>query len=79
MAAAAAEAAGKLPRAAGTRGVRKTPEKEQLVHCHFDLRKTPEEKMIVRDRYQLHLCSLWRFKCNLTFLPQRYLHKRECV
>jgi hypothetical protein len=37
---AAAEAAGKLPRAAGTRGVRKTPEKE-LGYCHFDLRKMP--------------------------------------
>ena len=41
---AAAEAAGKLPRAAGTSGVRKTPEKE-LGYCHFDLRKMPEEKV----------------------------------
>ena len=43
-AAAAADAAGKLPRAVGTRGVRKTPEKE-LGYCHLDLRKAPEEKM----------------------------------
>ena len=57
-AAAAAEAAGKLPRAAGTRGGRKTPEKE-LGYCHFDWRKRPEEKTNINCIY---LCSFWRLK-----------------
>ena len=57
-AAAAAEAAGKLPRAAGTRGVRKTPEKE-LGYCHLDWRKRPEEKTNINCIY---LRSFWRLK-----------------